>query len=196
MHQTKALGRKTIENNEIYWLLNTSNISNQVVVGQKRRRLSLQQTPLSKTSRLSLGRFKSPLNNIQNTPMTPLSVTPLSSQKFKTPKMIQQKAIKASFSIDSLLEKNETLQRKLLLYRKYTDSNESQELSRLITKWTQVTKEALEELRDAVGPIEIFHDGIIDSVPRKLSLKETAANLRFDIALLGKYDQESDCFLD
>jgi hypothetical protein len=79
-------------------------------------------------------------------------------------------------------------------------------VSELVTKWRGATKDILVTLRDTVGPISVgtaisgqnsWDQPAVDPTNvRTLSLKEMAASCRFDIQVLGSYDEEMDTFTD
>ncbi len=84
--------------------------------------------------------------------------------------------------------------------------NEPERVGLLRDKWRTATKEILSTLRDSIGAV-VIPEGpgltreallLTDMAPevRLLTLQEVCCSFRFDIAILGSYNENDDCFDD
>jgi hypothetical protein len=76
---------------------------------------------------------------------------------------------------------------RLLLCTKISQGGD-EKLKELITKWRSISKLLISDLRDLVGQV------LVDENARFLTLLELANSLKFDISIIGNYDESYDEF--
>ena len=100
--------------------------------------------------------------------------------KFRSPIL---KNVSNTLQVSKLQEKYN----QLLVYSKI-NAGKDENLKELIGKWREKSRLLILELRDLIGQV------VVQDISRSLSLLEVANSLRFDIKMIGEYDECNDEF--
>ena len=87
------------------------------------------------------------------------------------------------------LHELEGIHSKLVLYSKIKDSENHKNLMDLVEKWRSASITLLSDLRNLIGHVQVQDD------LRSLNLLEVSNSLKFDIKILGDYDECNDEFI-
>lgn len=115
------------------------------------------------------------------------SVKSVKSQKPKKSLAKFRSPVVPNVSWSSELDALQSRYNQLLILSKISQGND-ENLNELIEKWKSCCLLLISDLRTLIGPV------VIDQISRNLTLLELANSLKFDIKVIGDYDESNDEF--